>query len=238
MKVIIVDNRITDKCERALEKEGFLIIKLPPDPSLGEAVASHPDTVLFYQGGELITTADYCDAAAYIFSDLRELCPDVKISFTSDSRGKSYPNDCILNALVIGKRIFCKSDGISDAVIDFAKRRGYEIIHTSQGYPACNVLAFGGRAITADRGLAPLLEKSGIKVTLIGTQGISLPPYEYGFIGGACGVVGNKIYFFGDIDSHPDSEKIKKAIFDEGFEAVSLSDEKLRDFGGIIALLQ
>ncbi len=236
MKTLIVDNRISEKCERALIKEGHSLIKLPKDPRLSEAVSAHPDTVLFYANSEIITTADYCDAAAYVFSDIREINTKIKISFTDDIRSDRYPDECIMNALVIGQMIFCKSDSISDGIVDYARRNGYKIIHTNQGYPACSVLAFGNCAITADHGIADILRENGIRVTLISQGGISLPPYEYGFIGGASGVVGRRVYFFGDIGKHPDSETICQAIISEGFIPFSLSDEELRDFGGIIAL--
>ena len=236
MKLLIVDNRISVKCERALEKEGFYLLKLPADRSLGTAVASHPDTVLFYADNEIISTADYCEDAAYIFTDIREYRPDIKIHFTDDHRGSTYPHDCIMNALVIGKRIFCKSDSLSDAIKELAQRKEYEIVHTNQGYPACSVLAFGNSAITADVGMAATLSNYGIKVTTVATGGISLPPHQYGFIGGASGVVGNKVYFFGDISGHPDHSKIVNAILDEGYTPVSLSDEPLADVGGLIAL--
>ena len=98
------------------------------------------------------------------------------------------------------------------------------------------MLAFGNSAITADAGLASVLKNNGVKVTLINQGGISLPPHEYGFIGGASGVVDNKIYFFGNLDSHPDVKAIREAILSEGYLPVSLSDEELSDFGGIIAL--
>ena len=236
MRLLIVDSKISEKCERSLMKEGYTLLKLPADGDLGEAVCSHPDTVLFYQNGELITTADYCECASYIFSDVREFCPDVKIHFTSDRRSNRYPHDCILNALVIGKRIFCKSDSVSDAITRLAERSGYEMCHTNQGYPACSVLAFGNNAITADRGLANTMAKYGINVTLISEGGISLPPHSYGFIGGAGGVVGNKVYFFGDIMTHPDGKLICERINGAGYIPISLSDEPLSDFGGIIAL--
>lgn len=236
MKTIIVDERLSDACERSLLKEGFFLLKLPADPSLGEAVASHPDTVMFYADEEIVTTADYCDRAAYIFSDIREYNPNIKIHFTSEKRDKVYPEDCIMNALVIGNKIFCKADSISEGITDFAMRRGYRIINTKQGYPSCSVLHFENSAITADPGLALTLKKNGVKVTLI-TQGhISLPPYQYGFIGGASGVVGKTVYFFGDIATHPDCEKICRAIEDEGYNPISLSQGELCDFGGIISL--
>ena len=236
MKILIVDSRITDKCENALIKEGYTLLKLPSDKSLGEAVSSHPDTVLFYLNGNIITTADYCDCAAYIFSDLREFCPDVKIHFTSDERSEKYPHDCIMNALVVGNHIFCKSDTISRDIIDLANNSGYEICHTNQGYPACSVLAFGNNAITSDRGIAEAMKKLNINVTLIKDGFISLPPHKYGFIGGASGVVGKKVYFFGDVMTHPDGHLITQTVTEAGYTPISLSDEPLADFGGIISL--
>ena len=236
MRLLIVDSRITPKCESFLLKEGFSLLKLPPDRSLGEAVSSHPDTVMLYLNGEIITTADYWDDAPYIFSDIREYCPNVRIHFTSDQRGAKYPSDCIMNALAIGNKLFCKTDSISKAVLSLAKESGFEICHTSQGYPACSVLAFGNNAITADRGLGKLMEESGVSVTYITPGGISLPPYKYGFIGGASGVVGKKVYFFGNILGHPDGEIICRTIQDAGYTPISLSDEPLTDFGGIISL--
>ncbi len=237
MKTLIVDERISEKCRRGLELRGFYPILLPRDPSLGEAVASHPDTVLFKLNNEIFTTADFCDSAAYVFSDLRELAPHIKINFTSDIRRARYPEDCKMNALVMGKKIFAKTDTLSEAIVEAARALGFELIHTHQGYPACTVLPLGeNRAVTADRGMAKILSKNGIAVTLIREGHIALPPHEYGFIGGAAGIFGNTVYFFGDVHGHPDSQIILAAIEAAGFSAVSLSDEPLRDLGGMIFL--
>ncbi len=236
MKIAIVDSRISSECERGLNKEGFYLLKLPPDPSLGEAVCSHPDTVLFCSRGELFTTADYCERALPLFSDIREFKPEIKIHFTSDLRSKDYPHDCVMNALALGDRLFCKADSVSGAIIDFARRHGMKICPVKQGYPACTTLAFGSSAITADKGMAQALRAEGITVTEISRVGISLPPYEYGFIGGAGGVYNNKVYFFGDLSAHPDCARIRRAIEDEGYTPVSLSGEPLADMGGIIFL--
>ena len=84
--------------------------------------------------------------------------------------------------------------------------------------------------------MAITLEKNGVNVTLISNGGISLPPYDYGFIGGASGVIGKNVFFFGDISKHPDCKKICSAIENAGYTPVSLSDEELTDLGGIIAI--
>ena len=217
-------------------KMGFNLIKLPKDPSLGDAVCSHPDTVVFYNNKEMITTADYCDVAPYVFSDIREYVPDIKIHFTSDTRRSVYPHDCIMNALVIGDRLFCKTDSVSEAILSLAKRNNYKIINVNQGYPACSTLAFGNTAITADRGMAKTLSDEDIDVLLIQEGHIALPPHKYGFIGGSAGVYDNKVLFFGDLLLHPDGEAIRSRINKAGYEVVCLSDEPLADFGSFIIL--
>ncbi len=236
MKTVIVNERISHSCERALMLEGYRMLKLPRDSRLGEAVCSHPDTVLFYANGEIITTAEYCDDVAFFFSDLREFCPEIKISFTADERSSPYPNDCIMNALVIGDKIFAKADTLSEKIKEFANKHGYTLVHTNQGYPACTVLTFGNSAITADRGMATALEREGVEVTLIREGSILLDGCDYGFIGGASGVVDNKVYFFGDISAHPDGELICDTARRAGFVPILLSDEPLRDLGGMIFL--
>ena len=236
MRIILVDERISDAIERSLYKLGVRPIRLPKDPCLGEAVKSHPDTLIFHHGKQIITTADYCDAAAYIFSDICEMTKDVKISFTADMRGDKYPHDCMMNALVIGDKVFCNEKHISTAIIEYANESGLRVIHTNQGYPACTTLAFGNNAITADPGMAKSLRNEGVNVLQITEGHIALPPHEYGFIGGASVVIGNKVCFYGDISLHPDGAAIVEFIRDNGYEAVCLSDEPLVDFGGGIVL--
>ena len=236
MRIILVDERISETIERSLYKIGVRPIRLPKDPCLGEAVRSHPDTLIFHHGSRLITTADYCDVAAYIFSDIREMTDDVKISFTADMRGRKYPLDCQMNALVIGNRIFCNQNHLSKAIIEYADENGLTISHTNQGYPACTTLAFGNSAITADCGMAKALRNEGVNVLQITEGHIALPPHEYGFIGGASVVIGNKVCFYGDIKRHPDGEAIISFIRENRFEPISLSDEPLVDFGGGIVL--
>ena len=213
---------------------GYTPMKLPADKHLGRAVCSHPDTVLFCSGDEIITTAEFAEDSSYFFSDLREYAPSIRLEFTADERKEKYPDDCIMNALVIGDKIFCKSDTISDAVKNFAARHGMKIIHTNQGYPACVTLAFGNSAITADRGIAAVLQAEGISVTLIRQGHILLDSCEYGFIGGASGVVDKTVYFNGNVNLHPDGEIICKAVKEAGFVPISLTDEPLRDIGGMI----
>lgn len=231
--ICLVDERISEKCERGLLKRGFGVIKMPRSEKLGTAVASHPDMILFYHSGRLITSSEYCESFSYVFSDIREFS-NASLTFTSDVQGPTYPKDAVFNALCANGYIFLKWDTVSEAIKEFAENQGLTAVRVKQGYPACTVLAFGNNAITADRGMAEALSSVGIKVTLISNGDISLPPYEYGFIGGASGVWGDTVYFLGNPDLHRDGDKIKAAISNAGYKVCALSDEPLADLGRII----
>ena len=237
MVYAIVDSRISEKMARSLEKQGFSLIRLPRSKDLGEAVCSHPDSLIFKLGSELIAPSDYCDDAAYVFSDIREYAPKYKITFASDNIGAIYPSDTKFNALLLGKRLFARLDSLSLSILEAAARRGIECINTKQGYPACSTLALGDNcAVTADRGMAKVLRDHGVTVYEIECGSIELPPHEYGFIGGACGVFHGKVYFFGDHTAHPSRDIIDGALARGGYEAIDLSNEKLTDLGGIVFL--
>lgn len=235
MRIAITDERISEKCERGLMLRGFRVLKMPRYPALSAPMAAHPDMVMFTHNKRIITTADYCEIADFTFFELSSMVSGISFTVTADRVGKEYPADCIFNALVIGDRIFLKTDTASLAVVEYARRAGLKIVSVKQGYPACTVLPLGERAaVTADRGMAEAMRGEGIEVTLIEDGGIILPPYEYGFIGGASGNYGKTIYFLGDIHTHPSADRIIRAAAEKGFSCESLSDEPLSDLGGVV----
>ena len=237
MRVALTDKKITTACERALEIKGFHVIKLPPMKNIPEPMASHPDMLLAYIDGVILTSAEYCDSAAHVFCEIRDLLPHIKIKFCDTAPGDKYPYDAVYNVLTIGNKIFCRQKSVAAEILEFAQERGLEIINVNQGYPACTTLALGNsRAVSADVGMCKALASCNISASAIDNGGILLPPYEYGFIGGAAGVYKDKAYFLGNLDFHPSKKIIKDACIASGIEPVSLSDEKLRDLGGIIFL--
>ena len=229
----LVDERISDKCHSALEKHGFSPIRLPKMPALPAPIASHTDILSFKIGDKVFFSKSYFES----FSDhLSPLSPS-KILLTDESQGEKYPLDAIFNGLVIENKLFCKTDTFSKEILKYTDSLDIKTVHVNQGYPACTTLKISeNAAITADRGMAKALKKEKISVLVIESGGISLFPYEYGFIGGAASLFEDKIYFLGDISKHPESKKILNFIEENGKTAVSLSDEPLADLGGIIFL--
>jgi len=233
--VAIVDERAPDAAVSALASRGFRVIKAPGCNGLPEATRSHPDMLLFSLGRSIVVTEEYYSLAKGFFLLLSSLVPNLKIIKSKERLSREYPNDCKLNALPVGNRLFAKTDSVSGEVISLAKEAGLIITHTKQGYPSCSVLApDGSHAVTADAGMAKLLCRYGIEVLKIDACGIRLPPYEYGFIGGASGTHGNEIYFYGDLSTHKDGELIRNFCISAGYAPISLCDGPLIDLGRII----
>ena len=237
MKIAIVDSRISPEAERKLMLLGYHVMTLPPFSRLSEAVASHPDMLIARLGEELISYADYCEEASYVFSDLSLFMrgTGTRFTFTADEVDKVYPKDVGLNALRMGNKLFCRAASVSKTLLDAAEKRGVEVVDVKQGYPACTVLKLSdSAAITADRGMARTLEKHGIRVTLIEQGDVSLPPHEYGFLGGAGALDGDRLFFLGDPKTHRDGERIIAAAEAEGLRVIPLATGALCDLGGII----
>ena len=231
----ITDCRVPAECESRLSALGFTVLKLPPFEKLPPSVASHTDMLLFLLGDTLVTSREYYNRASDFFIKLKEYKPELNIVYSKREIEAVYPYDCILNALVIGDALYCKADTVSDEIKALAEKQGLRIISSKQGYPACTVLKAGAdTAITADRGMYKALSESGVNATLIQNGGISLPPYEYGFIGGTSGFHGGTVYFLGDPKLHPSCDEIIGALERSGYEYISLYNGELLDLGGIL----
>ena len=231
-----MDERISSRCEANLKRCGFAIVKLPPEENLSEAVASHTDMLVFRHSGTLIISRKYAKEHGELINTIRSLC-GMNIILSDDGHEKSYPKDAIFNCLVIGNTLFGRLDSLSESVVSYAAQAGLRCVHVNQGYPACTTLALPcGLAITSDKGMARALVAEGVETLVISeSEKISLPPYKFGFIGGAAGIFGNTVYFLGNLMAHPDGKAIENSLAAHGYACVSLDPDadSLSDLGGI-----
>ncbi len=226
-----VDGRISESCEAGLKGEGFEVIKLPPMQRLPSAIASHTDILILKIRDRLFLSRKYCEECGEALSLPRGL----NIRLTESAQGEKYPSDAIFNGLILGDLFFCKRDSFSQEALEYARSLGYEVRSVRQGYPACTTLKISeNAAITADAGMERALREAGVSVLKIENGSVSLPPYEYGFIGGAGGLYKDKVYFLGDIKTHKNADAIIGFIENFGKRTVSLSNEPLADLGGIL----
>lgn len=226
-KVLIspIDEILIDKL-RELDVD---IIRCNPIEHLIEYEKNHADMQLLI-----------IDDTAFISRDSIYLQPYLKDKYNVVvvyNLYKEYPGNVLLNALYISGKLICKEDSTAPQIIKYALDNDIKIVNTKQGYSRCSALPLNsGAIITSDPSIYKSATSIGLKTLLISSGNIYLDEKNYGFIGGASGVIGDTVLFFGDIKTHPDYKAIIDFIKCEGMECHSLCDGILRDIGGFVAI--
>lgn len=230
MKYVILDKRIPKKALAALKARGFFPFLLPPFGRLAAPVASHPDMLMFF-GNRIFCNREYFEEAGNIISAIsKTLCLPIELG--DEKISSKYPNDIAYNSLSVGSFIFGKLDYLAPNISEYANRAGLTAVDVRQGYAKCSVCRVSESAIiTSDKSIEKAALALGLDVLLIKSGHVALDGYDCGFIGGATGDDGENVYFCGNIDLHPDAEKMKAFCEAHGKTPISLSDEPLYDVG-------
>ena len=218
-----------------LHEFGFEVVVIERDARLPLPTASHADMILLRMFDTFFCNQKYYKNFEKDLAPIKER--GYKIFPIECEISDRYPHDIPLNLALVGNYLFGKLEHIPDEIKLFAKKHDIIPVSVKQGYAKCSTLILGENAIiTADESISNAALKNNIDVLKIenSPSAVSLKGYNYGFIGGACGVFQNKIYFTGNIDIHPNSDKIKLFCQKHGFEIISLDDDILVDIGGII----
>ncbi len=224
------------KIERSLSERGFNVYRLPKYMSLPMAISSHTDTLIFAHKNNVFCSCDYYNTAAKNIFDMLSTY-DYKIILCDTLLGNTYPDDIAFNAFCIGDKLYGKLDNIAREIKEYSDKFGMKKINLKQGYAKCSSLILGDIGIiTADNGIAKAAKAEKINVLKISNspEAVKLCGYDYGFIGGACGIYENTVYFTGNIGMHPDGASIIDFCERLGFKIVCLSDDRLCDIGGIM----
>lgn len=220
---------ISERADRALlqalRERGVEVRTIAPHPMLSEPVASHADMLMLDIGNTVLVPREF-SAELTGFDDIITI---------SEAMGDSYPRDVLLNIALVGKVAIANTRTASPTALAYLAEHGWRVRHVNQGYAHCSTCSVGdGAIITADEGIARVAREEGIDALLIHSGHIALPPYGYGFIGGASGSTDGAVWLCGSLDHHPDGEMIRKFCLGKHIEIIELSNAPLSDVGGII----
>lgn len=235
--IAILDCRTPPSAQELLRQRGYEIILLPPHPALPSPVASHPDLLLFFTESLCFTVKSYAGIADKALHKIAQRA-DRKIVLCDEDLGGRYPNDILLDAARIGQYLLCSPAHTSKKLVE---QFHPFVIPVRQGYAKCSCIPVSDRAlITADPSIGRAAKAVGLDVLMIGTNGVSLPGYDTGFIGGAASfqvsMNRNEIYFCGDLDRHPSGASIRQFCQRYGKAVISLGDFPLIDVGTMFLL--
>lgn len=218
--IIIGDNKFNKLFE---EK-----ITINSNPLLPKPIANHPDVNVC-----VIDNTVFLPKYSQIFKKISML--GLNIITISEDLGDEYPFDVLLNCRAIDDYVILNPKTVSKDILKYCKQNK-KIINVNQGYSACSTLAVSKDVIiTADKGIYNALKSAGLSPLLIKEGYIKIDQYDYGFIGGASGVLDNTVYFFGDITLHPDYGKINDYLTKNNVK-FKYFDGELLDIGGVIKI--
>ena len=232
----ITSHNFPREAEDTLTKLGHRTLRLPPHPNLPKPVASHPDMLLFFASDAIFCTKSYSKIASREL-EMISLAYGAPICCIDAEYGNEYPCDVVLNALPLGQHLFCNTKTVAKELLEI----GLSPCHVNQGYTKCSSLPLGANAlITADASIAKKSTEMGIDVLLIQAGHISLPSYDYGFIGGCASFAPRQnidtVFFCGDVSQHPDYNRISVFFQANGLSIINLSNFGLCDVGTIFMI--
>ena len=203
-------------------------IEIPTCQTLPDPVNHHPDMLFFNPPNSTVTILSECYHA--VNPGFFEKFSTEKLILDNITLGSKYPHDISFDALGIGSTLYCLEAHTSSEV----KKRFSQTVNVKQGYAACSCLLLNDTTIiTADKSIAKALQCNGITVHVISHEGISLPGYGCGFIGGASAVINGNAIFFGDLKKHPDGERITEICRAVGIKPIDFPHLPLTDYGSI-----
>lgn len=207
--MVYISENLPEEVYCYFASRGHTVRRVSAGDALG-AVAAHPD-IYMCAAGDFFVCAEKGEAAG------------------------DYPHNASFCALVLDRYFVHNLKITSPRLQSKAKAAGLIPVHVKQGYTKCSCAVVDGKSvITSDEGISrALLSLGDVDVLKITPGHILLPGHEYGFIGGASGIVDGELVFCGDISAHPDFERIRQFAGERGVN-IKWFPFPLTDAGGII----
>lgn len=225
---ILADNRIPDQAKTTLEKYGE-VRYVSSSGITYDAISGHPDIFICAKYNKLAVAPNSPE-------ELQKYLTDKSIQFNigSSGIGNRYPQTAKYNAIVTDQYLIHNTNITDKNLLSMFDSK--EIIHVKQAYTRCNLIPLkNNRFITSDKGIEKTLLNEGLEVLYVNPEGIILPGFENGFIGGACGIYQDSLFFIGNLDHFQEGQKIRKFTFE--YNIIELYDGPLFDGGSLIFIV-
>lgn len=234
-KTLIVSNDIYKESEETLLNLGYTLLKIMRNDWMEQAVSSHPDMYMTDINSRIL----YDSNVAHLFDGVVPSKKLIKCNRGVDKQKCiGHPYNIGFNCVNIGNKLICNRKHTCQDVLEFAESMNCEIINVNQGYAKCSTCVIDDNAIiTEDISIAKCAEQKGIDVLLIEKGFVRLTGYDYGFIGGSCGMINdNTLAFNGNIKFHPNCKSIEEFCSNHSVIILNLCDRELYDIGSIFII--
>lgn len=232
--ICFIDYRATDEEIYNLKKLNFTIIKVPQCKKIYKAIDGHVDIQLNILNKSSKSVIVQKDISTSFLKELEK--NEVEYILSDTSLSSKYPQDILLNALVLDN-IFIHNLKYTDRNL-LSLQKGKKILNVKQGYTKCSVLPISNSAfITSDISIYNILKDLDMDVLLLPPGDILLPGLDYGFIGGIGGLIEDgKLGILGELKHYKYGDEMYKFLYKHNVEPISLKKGKLIDRGSLFVL--
>lgn len=234
-KTLIVSEDIYKESEETLLNSGYTLLKIEQNDWMEQAVSSHPDMYMVNINSRIL----YDSYIAHLFESATLTKELIKCNRGVNMLECSkYPYNIGFNCVNVGDKLICNQKHTCKSVLEFTETMNYEIIDVNQGYAKCSTCVINNNAIiTEDISIAKCAKQKGIEVLLIEKGFVRLAGYDYGFIGGCCGMIDdNLLAFNGNIKLHPNCNSIEEFCRNHSVDILNLCHRELYDIGSIFTI--
>ena len=191
-----------------------------------DAISCHPDIFMFQDDNDLVIAPN---TPAPTIGKLNE--HSVSFVYGSTVVGEGLKSHTAYNCLATSRYLFHKKNYTDPVILDICQDRRF--IPLPQAYSRCSMIALGDSIVTSDMGISMALNETPVINHRVSPEGIQLPPYPHGFIGGTCGVNNGRLFVIGSLRHLERDEELLWFIDQTGFDVIELYDGPMYDGGGI-----
>jgi len=223
----LVDKRIPVAAKEKLAAY-FQIVEFFSEGIVYEAICGHPDIFFIRIGKTLIVAPNV--PQKYI-----NMLEENKVAYFLGEKplGKRYPETASYNVSLNEFTLVHKLT-ITDKIV-LNQSEALQKIDVEQGYTRCNLLPLkNNHWITSDKGIEKKLKILNYSVLRVDSQDVVLPGAQHGFFGGACGVLGSRIFIIGSLKYFSKRDCLRTFLEKIDYEIVELYDGPLFDGGSIL----
>ncbi len=227
--LIIVDNKIPALAKEKLARLGEVAGLMSEDLTY-PAISGHPD-IFFCQLPQMVITSPNLPGKYFQLLDKNR----IRYAKGTLPVGSEHPLSIHYNAAANDHYLIHRLEYTDPLILEnahFLKK-----IPVKQGYTRCNlVLLKKDHFITSDAGIMKTLSRNGFKGLFIAPEGIVLPGFSNGFIGGTMGILHDTVHVLGNFAYHPSGGEIARFLNGLNYRIDALYDGPLFDGGGILFL--
>ena len=198
-----------------------------------EAISTHPDLQIHF----VADTIAFCPPATIEYYE-KILPSHINLHIGTVNPGSTYPSVCAYNIARVGEHILCNTKIADTKILKYYEENNYKIIHVNQGYTKCNVCPISDSVfLTEDQGIFNSVKSEPALTAYLLEKGeVSLNGFDYGFIGGATGKIGNNtLVCCGKLIAN--KEKILKLLSALNMQLLELSYRSIYDYGSILSFV-